>query len=90
MEEQERIRRLAERSGLTEEEARVFDALITLGYYWQQLPDRDLSDNLQFRSSYDRIGGMLALRVVSREHHESWRTVGDVEDERESAGDEGP
>ncbi len=84
--EHARLRRFAEKAGMTVEEGRVFDALITLSYYWHQLPDLHPRENMEFSSSYDHIAGMLAVRVAKRAHPEGWRTVGEVEDMRKEEG----
>ena len=87
--DRERIRRGVEKTGLTEEELRVFDSLAALGNSWAELPNRSLSDNALFTSSYDSIANLLARRVVKREHPEAWRTGRD-ELEVSEEGDRAP
>jgi len=87
--DQERIRRGVEKTGLTEEELRVFDNLVALGKAWLELPNRSLRENALFESGYDSIAGLLAVRVVKREHPEGWRTRRD-ELEVSEEGDRAP
>jgi hypothetical protein len=87
--DQERIRRGVDKTGLTKEELRVFDSLIALGESWFELPNRSLRDNAMFASGYDSIAGLLAMRVVKRDHPEVWRTRRD-ELEVSEEGDRAP
>jgi hypothetical protein len=88
--DQERIRRGDDKTGLTEEELRVFDSLVALGESWFELPNRNHMDNALFESGYESIANLLARRVVKREHPEGgWLTRDEVEARREE-GQLGP
>jgi hypothetical protein len=87
--DQERIRRGVDRTGLTEAELQVFDSLVALGEAWFELPNRSLRDNAMFASGYDSIANLLAMRVVKRDHPEGWRTRRD-ELEVSEEGDTAP
>ncbi len=87
--DRERIRRGVAKTGLTEEELRVFDSLIALGESWFDLPNRSHRDNALFESGYESIANLLARRVVKREHPEGWRT-GRGELEVSEEGDRAP
>ncbi len=87
--DRERIRRGVEKTGLTEEELRVFDSLTALGESWFDLPNRSHRDNALFESGYEAIANLLARRVVKREHPEGWLTRRD-ELEVSEEGDRAP
>ena len=78
MEEQERIRSLAERTGLTEDESRILYYLNRAADYWDGLPDITSPDNTEFWTSYRRILGLLTMRVLERDRPEGWRPVEEV------------
>jgi hypothetical protein len=86
MEDQKEIRGLAERTGMTEDEARVLRHLKELGNAWHRVPNINLVHHAMFSSSYQTIAGLLAQRVVKRDHPEGWRTHAEAEAEMEEGG----
>jgi hypothetical protein len=79
VEDQEIIRPIAERTGLTEAESWVFYHLTNAAEHWVNLPDVDFQETLAFTSSYNHLIGMLSMRVARRDHPAGWQVLGDVE-----------
>lgn len=78
--DQDEVRRNAEATGLTEDEARIFLHLNAAVRQWQELPDTDYFETQVILDSYRRMIEKLAVRVVKRDHPEGWLTVDEKED----------
>jgi hypothetical protein len=84
---QDRIADIAQRFGLTQDEARIFDHLVEATALYDALPD-DYDKSMREWVHHQRaMVRMLMWRVVRRDHPEGWHTVGEEEDRRLTEGE---
>ncbi len=81
MEEQERIRSLSERTGLTEDESWILYYLNRAADHWDRLPGTTRPDHTEFWTSYRHILGLLTMRVLERDRPEGWRPAEELEED---------
>ena len=77
----------AQRHGLTEDEARIFELLVGATNLYGELPDNHDKDIEAWMKKTHDLFRLLMWRVVKRDHPEGWQSLREIE-ERE-LGEEG-
>ena len=79
-EDRERLERLAQATGLTEDEVLIMDYLDQATRLYLDLPDNYDKDMFAWNRNRRGLDHLLMWRIVKREHPEGWVTLGEEED----------
>jgi hypothetical protein len=71
--DEDRIAEIAERGGMTEDEARIFYHLDKIRELYGKLPRQDMPGNIRWFDAWNTMIHMLGERVLHRERPEIWR-----------------
>jgi len=80
----------AQRHGLTDDEARIFNHLIEAANLYGELPDNYDKNVVAWMDKTQELYRLLMWRVVKRDHPEGWQMIREIEDrELGEEGEEG-
>jgi hypothetical protein len=80
----------AQRHGLTDDEARIFNRLIQAANLYGELPDNYDKNVVAWMDKTQELYRLLMWRVVKRDHPEGWQMIREIEDrELGEEGEEG-
>ena len=75
----ENLGNIAAQSGLTVDEARVFNCLRNARNLYHALPDNQDKNPKDWDFHVDALFRMLMWRVAKRDHPQGWRSIGEEE-----------